>query len=209
MSTLGEGGMVTTNDDALAERVRLLRSHACRVFGGSLKYPPIDETKTPRDERFWWQEFDEPATNVRMTDIQAVVGRIQLHRLDDLNARRIANAQYLSERLAQIPGLTVPHVEPDVKHVFHLYLLLVDAGRFGMGKTELMRRLLHEHGIKAGTHYIPLNRTAAYRAVGHGEGECPVAEAAFERLVTLPIHPRLSDDDLDYMARAIASLARG
>ena len=71
-----------------------------------------------------------------------------------------------------------------------------------------MRRLLHEHGIRAGTHYIPLNWTTAYQKRGHREGECPVAEAAFNRLVTLPVHPRLTSDDLDYMVRAIESLAR-
>ena len=207
MSTLGEGGMVTTNDDALAERVALYRSHCARVFGGSLKYLPIDETKVRRDERFWWQEFDDAGYNVRMTDMQAAVGRAQLRKLDALNARRIANAHYLSARLERVPGVTTPHADPDVKHVFHLYLLLVDAERFGMGKTELMRRLLHEHGIKAGTHYIPLNWTTAYRRRGHRPGECPVAEAAFERLVTLPIHPRLSEEDLDYMADAVGALA--
>jgi len=208
MSTLGEGGMVTTDDDALAERVALYRSHCCRVFGGSLKYLPIDETKVARDERFWWQEFDDAGYNVRMTDMQAAVGRVQLRKLDGLNARRIANARYLSARLAGVKGVTPPYVAPEVKHVFHLYLLLVDEQAFGMGKTELMRRLLHEHGIKAGTHYIPVNWTTAYRKRGHGRGECPVAEAAFERLVTLPIHPRLTEDDLDYMADAIAGLGR-
>jgi perosamine synthetase len=206
MSTLGEGGMVTTDDDALAERVALYRSHCARVFGGSLKYLPIDETKHPRDERFWWQEFDDAGFNVRMTDIQAAVGRVQLRKLDELNARRIANARYLTARLTGIKGITPPYVAPDVKHVFHLYLVLVDRDQFGMGKTELMRRLLHDHGIKAGTHYIPVNWTTAYRKRGHCEGECAVAEAAFERLITLPIHPRLTEDDLDYMADAIAAL---
>ena len=208
MSTLGEGGMVTTNDDALAERVTLYRSHCSRVFGGSYKYPPIDETKVPRGERFWWQEFDEPGYNVRMTEMQGAIGRVQLRKLDDLNARRIANAGYLSERLGSIKGLTVPYVSPDVKHVFHLYPVLVDADVFGMGKTELMKRLLDEHGVRAGTHYIPLNWTSAYKKRGHREGECPVAEAAFNRLITLPVHPRLTSDDLDYMVRAITSLAR-
>jgi len=208
MSTLGEGGMVTTDDDALAERVALYRSHCCRVFGGSLKYPPIDETKVPRGERFWWQEFDDAGYNVRMTDIQGAVGRVQLRKLDELNARRIAIAEYLSARLANVKGLTIPHVAAHSTHVFHLYPVLVDADVFGMGKTELMRRLLHEHGIKAGTHYIPLNWTTAYRKRGHREGECPIAEAAFDRLITLPIHPRLTEDDLDYMASAIRSLAQ-
>ena len=209
MSTLGEGGMVTTNHDALAERVALYRSHCARVFGGSLKYLPIDETKVPRDERFWWQEFDDAGFNVRMTDMQAAVGRVQLKKLDSLNERRIANASYLSARLAGVKGVTPPYVAPGVKHVYHLYLLLIEEREFGMGKTELMRRLLHERGIKAGTHYIPINWTTAYRKRGHGEGECPVAEAAFERLITLPIHPRLTEDDLDYMASAIAGLGGG
>jgi perosamine synthetase len=208
MSTLGEGGMVTTDDDQLAERVLLYRSHCCRVFGGSLKYPAIDETKVPRDDRFWWVEFEDAGYNVRMTDIQAAVGRVQLRKLDALNARRIANARYLSARLAEIKGLTPPYVSPKVKHVFHLYPVLVNSEEFGLCKTELMRRLFDEYGIRSGTHYIPVNWTTAYKNRGHREGECPVAEAAFEKLVTLPIHPRLTEEDLDYMAEAIESLGR-
>jgi len=208
MSTLGEGGMVTTDDDQLAERVLLYRSHCCRVFGGSLKYPAIDETRIPRGERFWWVEFEDAGYNVRMTDIQAAVGRVQLRKLDDLNARRIANARYLSARLAGIKGLTPPYVNPKVKHVFHLYPVLVNSEEFGLCKTELMRRLLDEYGIRVGTHYTPVNWTTAYKKRGHREGECPVAEAAFEKLVTLPIHPRLTEEDLDYMADAIESVGR-
>lgn len=206
MSTLGEGGMVTTDDDALAERVSLYRSHCARVWGGSLKYLAIDETKVPRDERFWWQEFDDAGTNVRMTDVQAAVGRVQLKKLDRLNDRRIALAERLTAHLAQIPGVTPPYVAPGVRHVYHLYPVLLDLERFG-SKTAVMRRLLDDFGIKAGTHYIPLNWTTAYRSRGHKPGECPVAEAAFERLITLPIHPRLADQDVDYIAQAVGKLA--
>lgn len=208
MSTLGEGGMVTTNDDELAQRVSMYRSHCCQVWGGSLKYVAIDETKTPRDERFWWQEFPDVGFNVRMTDVQATVGRVQLRKLDALNARRIANAERLSQRLAGVKGLTPAYAEPFNKHVYHLYLLLFDPAVVGMNKTQFMKRLLDEHGIKAGTHYQPLVWTGAYKSRGHAPGECPVAEAQFERLITLPVHPRLADDDIDYLADAVIAVAR-
>jgi len=205
MSTLGEGGMVITNDEGLYERVSLYRSHCTRVYGGSLKYLPIDEGRLPMRGRFWWQDFDDVGYNVRMTEMQAAVGLVQLRKLDTLNERRRRNAAYLSDKLKDIPGITVPYIAPDVKHVFHLYAIQIDWDAFGMDKTEFMRRMRDDYGIKVGTHYIPINWSTAYKKRGHGEGECPIAEEAFWRIITLPIHPRLDRSDLDYMVEAIVN----
>jgi len=208
ISTLGEGGMVVTNDPDLYERFSLYRSHCARVYGNSTKYGRLDESKVPMGKRFWFQDFDDVGYNFRMTDIQAAVGRIQLTRLDGFNQRRIDNAAYLTERLKEVPGLTLPTVKPENKHVFHLYPVLLDREAYGMGKDDFVYAMLYERGIKVGTHYTPIHLSQAFSRRGFKKGQYPVAEATAERLVTLPINPRQTREALDYLVESIESLAR-
>ncbi|MBI2435745.1 MAG: DegT/DnrJ/EryC1/StrS family aminotransferase [Candidatus Hydrogenedentes bacterium] len=207
ISTLGEGGIITTGDAALFEKVALYRSHCTRVYGKSSKYCSIDETQRPKGKRFWYQDFDDCGYNFRMTDIQGAVGSEQLKKLDDLNAKRIAAARYLTQHLQEVPGLTLPCEAPECKHVYHLYPLQIDAVKFGMSKEDFVYAMLHEHGIKVGTHYIPLHYSTAFRTRGFHQGQFPVVEDIAERLVTLPIHPRLTLEALEYLAGAIRKLS--
>ena len=209
ISTLGEGGMVVTDDPALFERVALYRSHCTRVYGESTKYCRLDESKFPMGKRFWWQDFDDTGYNFRMTDIQAAVGCIQLAKLDALNARRIEIAAYLTDALRDVPGLTLPTVAPGCTHVFHLYPIQVDPDEYGLSKDDFIYAMLHDKGIKIGTHYIPLHWTTAFRNRGFRPGQFPVADALAERLVTLPIHPRLTTEGLEYLVDSIRGYARG
>lgn len=210
MSTLGEGGMIVTDDPGLFERIALYRSHCARVYGASTKYCQIDESRFPMGKRFWWQDFDDCGYNFRLTDIQAAVGLIQLAKLDELNRRRMEFAAYLTHKLSDVAGLTLPQTAPGQTHVFHLYPVLLDPEVFGVSKEDFILTMLREHGVKVGTHYNPLNWTQAFQARGYRRGQFPVAEAAAERLVTLPIHPRLTYEGLDYLVESIkkTSVAR-
>ncbi|MBI4558323.1 MAG: DegT/DnrJ/EryC1/StrS family aminotransferase [Candidatus Hydrogenedentes bacterium] len=209
ISTLGEGGMIVTSDPALFERIALYRSHCTRVYGKSTKYCSLDETKLPMGKRFWWQDFDDTGYNFRMTDIQAAVGIEQLKKLDRFNQRRIENAAYLTKGLRDIPGLTLPTVLPGRKHVFHLYPVQIDPIEYGMTKEDFVYAMLHERGIKVGTHYIPLHWSTAFQRRGFKRGQFPVTEAVAERLVTLPINPRQAREALDYLIDSIRVLSRG
>lgn len=206
MSTLGEGGVITTNDPDLFERVALYRSHCTRVYGNSTKYCSLDEEKFPQGNRFWWQDFDDCGYNFRMTDIQAAVGRIQLAKLDDLNDRRRANAAYLAEGLKNIPGLTLPTTLDGVHHVYHLFPIALDASIFGVTKEDFIYTMLHDKGIKVGTHYIPLHWSTAFQSRGYKRGQFPKAESVMERVVTLPINPRMTREALDYLIESVRSL---
>jgi len=207
MCTLGEGGMVTTDSRKLYERVLSYRSLCCRVYGGSDKYLPIDETRYPMNKEYWRLQFDDLGYNFRMIDAQAAVGIEQLKKLDGFNATRIQLAARLSEKLRGVPGIVLPWVDPKGKHIFHFYVLQL-TDRHPLGKSEMMWRLYTQKGIKAWNHYMPIHLAEPYRAQGHREGECPVAEKAHGCFLSLPIHPRLTAEALDYLAVSVAELSR-
>ena len=209
MSTLGEGGMVVTDDPAVFERVALYRSHCTRVYGRSTKYCSLDEVRFPMGKRFWWQDFDDCGYNFRMTDAQGAVGRVQLRKLDMLNQRRIDNAACLSNGLRDAPGIQLPTVPAGFKHVFHLYPIQIDSAKFGLTRDDFIYAMLYEKGIKVGTHYTPLHYATAFRNRGFQPGQFPAAERVAERLVTLPLNPRQSQEALDYLIESIRSLQRG
>ncbi|MBN1341821.1 MAG: DegT/DnrJ/EryC1/StrS family aminotransferase [Phycisphaerae bacterium] len=208
ISTLGEGGIIVTNDADVFERVALYRSHCTRVYGNSTKYCRLDEAKVPMGKRFWWQDFDDTGYNFRMTDIQAAVGVVQLRKLDEFNRRRIANADYLSAGLREVPGVTLPVVSPGCKHVFHLYPIQIDPDEYGMTKEDFVYAMLGERGVKVGTHYIPLHFSTAFQKRGFSRGQFPVAERLADRLVTLPINPRQTNEALDYLIDSVRALCR-
>ena len=209
MSTLGEGGMVTTDDDALFERVALYRSHCTRVYGESTKYCSIDETRQPMGKRFWFQDFDDTGYNFRLTDVQAAVGIVQLKKLDQLNLARQSNAARLTEGLRSVPGLTLPEVMPDRSHVFHLYPVLLDEGKLGMSRDDFIYSLYYDYGIKVGTHYRALHLTEAFRRRGFKAGQFPHAERVSESVITLPVNPTQSDEAREYLIASIKGLAAG
>lgn len=208
ISTLGEGGMVITRDPDLFERMSLYRSHCTRMYGPSTKYCLIDENNYPKGKWFWRQEFDDTGYNFRLTDIQAAVGIEQLKKLDHFNRLRNENAAYLTNALAGLNGLLLPQVPAGYEHTFHLYLVQLDEKAFGMNRLDFIYEMLYSHGIKVGTHYSPLHLTEAFRRRGHKPGECPIAENAGERIVTLPLNPRQTHEELDYMVECIYKLAK-
>jgi len=207
MCTLGEGGMVTTDSRELFERVLSYRSLCCRTYGGSDKYLPIDEAKYPMGREYWRLQFDDIGYNFRMIDAQAAVGSEQLKKLDGFNARRIQLAARLTEKLRGAPGILLPWVDPKGKHVFHFYVLQL-ADEHPRKKADFMWELYVHKGVKAWNHYMPIHLSRPYRAQGHKEGECPVAEKAHERFLSLPIHPRLTEEAIDYMADCVRELGR-
>ena len=177
MSTLGEGGMVVTNNDEWAEKMRKLRSH------GGGEYPGI---------------------NPRMPDVQGAVGLIQLDRVEKHNTIRRRLAYYLNELLADVEGITTPYEIPDVKHVYHLYNTLVDEKVLGMTRDKFIEVLWEEEGIKAITQYYPtVNCLPAYKAMGHWEGECPVSEETASKIVTLPLCPRFTESDMEELVEGV------
>lgn len=206
MVTLGEGGLVTTRNKTYYDRMMSYRSLCCRTYDPKGKYLAIDENVTPMGKRYWYLEFDGIGFNYRMTDMQAAVGLVQLGKLDGFNARRQEIAEQYTKGLTGVEGLQLPYVEPDRKHVFHVYCVLVKP-EFKLSKEEFMWELYTKKGIKVWSHYMPIHLTEIYRQLGHAEGECPVAEKRFEQYVSIPIHPRLTNDAIQYVIDSIRELA--
>ena len=206
MVTLGEGGMLTTARRDLYERMLSFRSLCCRTYDPKGKYLPLDEARFPMGKRYWYLDFDDIGFNYRMTDAQAAVGLAQFAKLEHFNARRIEIANRYCEQLRGIRGLTTPHVSADVKHVFHVYCVLVEP-EFRLSKEDFMWELYTNRRIKVWSHYMPIHLTTAYRKLGHGEGECPVAEGLFHKYVSLPIHPRMTEETIAYVTESIRALA--
>ncbi len=172
----GDGGVVTTNDAALAERLRLWRNHGLRN----------------RDEVAFY------AHNSRLDTLQAVVGNRLIGELPTITARRIANAREYDRALADLePMVRVPARGAGVKHVFHLYIVRVER------RDELLR-FLAERGVEAKIHYpIPMHLQEASRGLGYREGDFPMAEADAKRMITLPAHQHLTEREVRYVIQSV------
>jgi len=206
MTTLGEGGLITTSDPKLYERMLSYRSLCCLTYDPKGKYLPIDETVRPMGKRYWLLDFADIGYNYRLTDAQAAVGLVQLTKVDAFNRRRQEIAAIYHQRLSRIPGLKLLETLPGNKHVYHVFCVLVQP-EFRLSKEDFMWELYTKHQIKVWSHYMPIHLTTAYRNLGHQEGECPRAEALFSQYVSLPIHPRLTPDAIEYLLTAIEGLA--
>ena len=181
--TTGEGGMVVTNNDELAKKADLIRNH-----GQAEKYLHV-----------------ELGYNLRMTNIAAAIGRAQLKKLDEWNKKRIENARLLTEGISKIDGLTPPHVDPRAKHVFHQYVIRVEE-EFPLNRDELMAKL-REKGIGSAVHYpSPVHQQPFYQKLGYPKDICPNAIEASKKVLSLPVHPAVSEKDIDYIINTLREL---
>ncbi len=176
MTTI-EGGMILTSDDQIAERARLLRNH-----GSPKTY-----------------EHVILGYNMRMTDLVAAIGLVQIGKLNEWNSIRRANAAYLTDGLSKIKGVVTPKVREDAEHVFHQYTIRIP-------DRDNAAQKLREKGVGVGIHYpTPIHKQPLYQQLGYSDS-LPVAETASREVLSLPVHPSLTKDDLDTIVDAIASL---
>lgn len=182
--TTGEGGMITTDDDTVAAQARLLLNHGMRV-----RY-----------------QHETVGYNFRMTDVAAAIGIEQLKQLDTFNARRIDNALYYNAQLESIRGLEIPRVLPQRTHVFHQYTLRV-LPEFPSTRQALITRL-QERGIGSGIYYpIPAHHQAAVAHNTWAQVNLPRTQAFATRVLSLPVHPLVSDADRAFIVETVRELA--
>ncbi len=191
LGAYGEGGMVTTTVDEIAERVRMLRDH-----GSKQHY-----------------HHDLVGMNGRLDEIQAAVLRAKLQHLDAWNAARRQHAQLYGELLAHSP--VVPPVEADyAESVYHLYVIRVKACPevallTSRRNRDGLRAYLHDKGIATGIHYpIPIHLQPAYRDLGYEKGSFPVTEEYAEQIISLPMYAELTPGSIEYVAEAIRDFGK-
>ena len=189
----GEGGMVTTNDPALAQRLKTLRSH------GMVKPPGADP---------WWYEMPEPGFNYRLPDILCALGLSQLAKLDRFAARRRALAGAYAEALAPMAPVVRQAVSPAWSDpVLHLMTVLIDFEAAGRSRLQVVETL-RERGVGSQVHYIPVHRQPYYRD-RYGAPDLPGAEAWYARCLSLPLYPGMADADVGRVTDALKAALGG
>jgi UDP-4-amino-4,6-dideoxy-N-acetyl-beta-L-altrosamine transaminase len=186
----GEGGMVTTNDAALAERLRTMRSH------GMVRPAGADP---------WWYEMPEPGFNYRLPDILCALGLSQLRKLPRFAARRRALAKAYEAALAPLAPVVKIAARPAWSDpVLHLMCVLIDFEACGLTRRWVVERL-RDHGVGTQVHYIPVHRQPYY-AERYGALELPGAEAWYDRCLSLPLYPGMADEDVGRVVEALRAV---
>lgn len=179
--TTGEGGMITTQDDALAKQLRLLRSHG-------MTREPSDLQQAP--EGAWIYEQQMLGLNYRLTDMQAALGESQFKRLPEMHAARVALADRYDELLAGLP-LLLPERLPDRNSAWHLYAIEIDDTRSEHKRADVFATLRAAQ-IGVNVHYIPIHTQPYYAKLGFKRGDFPAAERYYARAISLPLFPAMT-----------------
>lgn len=190
--TTGEGGMITTNDDSIADMCRVLALHGISK----------DAWQRYSDKGNWYYEIMYPGFKYNMSDLQAALGIHQLDRLDEFITIRERYARRFDVGLAEIPWIDLPLVGTNIRHSWHLYPIRIKSG-FGITRDELITKL-REKNIGASVHFIPLHLHPYYaKTYGYKRGDYPFAEAVFESILSLPLYPKMDPSDIDYVIDSI------
>jgi perosamine synthetase len=194
--TTGEGGMLTTDDDELAQRARLMALHGISR----------DAWKRYAADGSWYYDVVAAGYKYNLTDIAAALGRVQLRRLEGMRAARAAIAARYDMAFATLAELEPPSTSPGVEHAWHLYALRLRLERLRIDRAQFIQEL-HARRIGTSVHFIPLHRQPFYaERYGYRSADFPVAEAEYPRLVSLPIYSRMTTADVDSVIDAVSAV---
>ena len=190
--TTGEGGVIVTDNKEFYEKMLLFRSHGVTREPGKLL-----EQQGP-----WYYEMHALGYNYRMTDMQAALGISQMGKLDNFLERRREIIQLYNQAFAEMKGVILPHQHPEAESAWHLYMLQLDLGSINVTRKEVFEALRAEN-IGVNVHYIPVHLQPYYKGLGHKKGDCPVAEHLYEGLLTLPLYPKMKNEDVHDVIKAV------
>jgi UDP-4-amino-4,6-dideoxy-N-acetyl-beta-L-altrosamine transaminase len=189
--TSGEGGMVSTDDDEVAERLRAFRTHGIRR---------VEPGEDPM-RGGWHYEIDSLGFNYRITDFQCALGSSQLERLEQFIDARNAIAERYHELLSDLPGLRLPARAPaGDRHAYHLFVVRFEEGP---RRRRLVFDALKDDGIGTQLHYVPIPAHALYRRLGYDMQGLPQGQAYWEQALSLPIFPLMEGADVERVADAL------
>ena len=194
--TTGEGGMITTADDELAEKMRLLSLHGMSR----------DAWKRYTSTGSWYYEVVLPGYKDNMTDIQAALGIHQLRKLDGFIAARQRYARLYDQAFADLPEIETPITHPDRSHIYHICVIRLNLERLTIDRVQFIEEL-KALNIGASVHFIPVHLHPFYRETfGYRPCDCPVAERIYEQIISLPLFPKMSEDDVQDVIHAVKNV---
>lgn len=192
----GEGGMVTTDNEDYARRMQIMRLHGISR----------DAWKRYTAEGSWYYEVIEAGYKYNLSDMQAALGLVQLAKCDAMHEARCKIAHRYTRAFSSIPALEVPLVLPDRTTAWHLYVVKLQLDQLRINRDEFVRKLA-DAGICASVHFIPLHLHPFYQSTyGYRPGDLPVAEEQYQRCLSLPIFPGMTDDEAEYVIAAVSEL---
>ena len=196
--TTGEGGMVTTAVPELADRVRTRRLHGMTR----------DAWKRYAKDGNWRYDVAYPGFKYNMTDMNAAIGLVQLKRLPAMQAERVRVVAAYRAALADVAALELPTCRPEVEHAWHLFVVRVRLEQLRVGRDEVIREL-NAAGIGTSVHFVPLHEHSYYRDVlGVAAATLPTATAEWERIISLPLFPGMTSDDVERVADTLRTIVR-
>jgi len=189
--TTAEGGMVLTQDPEMAKRMRSFRHHG------------IDVDLHKRNvANLWIYDVVNLGHNYRIPDLNCALGISQLRKLDSWLARRREIAEQYDRAFSNLPQVEIPYVMLNCVPAWHLYAIRLNLDMLRVGRETIFKALRAEN-IGVNVHYIPIHWLSYYQNLGYQQGECPVAEQEYERLVTIPLYPAMSDQDVEDVITAV------
>ncbi len=194
--TTGEGGMVVTSDNEMAQKIRALRTHGITKDARQRSLPAAG----------WYNAMEHLGFNYRITDFQAALGSSQLSRLDSFIRRRNEIAKTYADGLSGIPGLVLPENQPSKRSAWHIYCIRLKTGKWTASRDEVFAALRAEN-IGVNVHYLPVYLHPYYQRLGYTEGLCPSAEKAFLEEITLPLFPKMTDRQVESVIEAVGKVA--
>ncbi len=196
--TTAEGGMITTADSALAEKIAVASLHG------------MDRDAWKRYDRSgsWYYEIHDTGFKYNLSDVHAAIGLAQLKRADEFMRRRREIARKYNEALRADDALQIPYAERGIEHAWHLYVLRLRPERLKIGRNQFVEEL-RERGVGVSVHCIPLNTMHFYQRVyGCRSGDFPVAEDIYSRCLSLPIYASMTDEDVNYVIETVLGVTR-
>lgn len=183
--TTGEGGLVVANDSEFVERLRRFRNHGI-----------MQDHYQRQKQGTWTYDMEEVGYNYRLPELNSVLGISQLKKLPDMLKRRREIAVRYNEAFSGMEQLTLPAKHPDCQSAWHLYVIKLNLENITVDRDEVFRALRAEN-IGVNVHYIPVPWLAYYQKLGHKKGDWPIAESSYYRLISLPMWPGMTDDDIE------------
>jgi len=196
--TTGEGGMITTNDDAHAKRMQMMRLHGISR----------DAWNRYGSGGSWRYEVLEAGFKYNLTDLQSAIGIVQLAKCEEMNGARRRIAERYNQAFAKLNALEIPEVLSDRQSSWHLYVLRLHLDRLRIGRDQFIEEL-DQRGISGSVHFIPLHLQPYYqKQFGYKTGDYPQAEREYGRCLSLPIFPGMTDEEIDYVTHTVSYIVQ-